>query len=280
MSYAITRRICCAISVALLSGCSIIGEPVKKVQEPQLPPPPTAEEIYARVACQPDPVRALSMAKALLANDPDNVATQLVHAYTIEQSGRPVEAWEIYISLAEGGYFKTTSLTCNNALVYNGSVSDIARFRSQWLAERLKAQGVVLAPAPKMATMTPPEATSVPMEIVLPPPFLEPNSTEVADAVPVVPVEQKQMIASVSKNAIFVHLASYKGPKSLGRGWQEISGRHKALLSAYTKATRRITLKDNKGTMLRLGVEVPSLADARTLCTALKAKRQYCMVMK
>ncbi len=274
---------CCVTSVALLSGCAILGQPVKKVVEPPAPPPPTIEEIYARVACQPDPVRALSMAGALLANDPDNVATQLLHAYTIEQSGRPVQAWEIYISLAEGDYFKTTSLTCNNTLVYDGSVSDIARFRSQWLAERLEAEGVVLTPAPEMTEIAPPPAETGPMEIVLPPPFHEANSKKVSDApdaAPVTPVEEKQMMTTKPENRVFVHLASYKGPQALERGWREISSRYKALLSSYEKTTRRVSLKDNKGTMLRLGVEANDHIAASTLCKALKAKRQYCLVMK
>jgi len=272
------RNIYAALTLALLSGCALIGEPVKKVDNS--PPPPTAEEIYARVACQPDPVRALSMAGALLANDPDNVATQLLHAYTIEQSGRPVQAWEIYVSLADGDYFKTTSLTCNNTLIYNGSVSDIARFRSQWLAEQLEAQGVVLAPAPETSEISPPPSDAAPMEIVLPPPFLEPNSTETAVSVPVVPVEEKPMTASTRENTLFVHLASYKGSKALDRGWQEISGRYKDLLSSHRKATRKITLKDNKGVMLRLGVEIADQNAARALCKSLKAQRQYCMVIK
>ncbi|NQV99100.1 MAG: SPOR domain-containing protein [Rhodospirillales bacterium] len=223
----------------------------------------------------------MTMARALLASDPDNVATQLMHAYLVERTGRPVQAWELYSSLAEGNYGKTTSLSCDKVLVYGGAVSDVARFRSIWLAQSLKAQGVELTPPiPPMTSPATPEPPRQAQMVILPPPFSEFASNDMPDAAPAVPVREVPTMASPSNAGVFVHLASYKGPKALERGWTEISSRHKAVLSGQQKATRSFVQKDNKGTILRLGVQIADRAAAQSLCKALKAERQYCMVLK
>ena len=79
---------------------------------------------------------------------------------------------------------------------------------------------------------------------------------------------------------MFAHLASYKGPKALDRGWLELSNRYKAQLGPYQKATQTVKLDTGKGTMLRLGVRTADIAAARALCKALQASRQYCQVLK
>lgn len=267
--------------LGLLSGCSIIGQPVQKVEEPKGPPPPTAEEIYANAACQTDPSRGLAIAKTLLADAPDNVATQLVHAYLVERTGRPVNAWELYTSLADGDYRQSTSLTCGDTLVYSGAVSDVAKFRSIWLAKELKAQGVDLSPVPPQAqNLTPPISNDDATMAVLPPPFLENKPQTTPKAAPTIPVKKEITKAPTVPGGVFVHLASYKGPKALDRGWKEISSRHKKILTSYNKATQSVTLKGKKGRILRLGVRTADKATAQSLCKTLKATRQYCAILK
>lgn len=278
-------RISPVLLFTFLAGCSLIGQPVQKVVKPKGPPPPTAEEVYANTACQKNPARGMGMAKTLLADDPDNVATQLLHAYMVERTGRPVQAWELYTSLAGGDYGQTTSLTCGGTLVYSGAVSDVAKFRSIWLANDLKTQGVVLSPAMSQPqNLAPPRPTKAAQMVVLPPPFRENKPQETSLAMPKAAsadlVKKEITKAPANTEGIFVHLASYKGPKALDRGWKEISRRHKKVLASYKKTSRSAKLKGKKGLILRLGVRTKNKADAQTLCKALKATRQYCAVLK
>jgi len=76
----------------------------------------------------------MTLTKSLLANDPDNVEVQLIHAYMAERNGRPIQVWELYTSLAEDLYDKSASLTCKGTLIFSDGVSDVAKFRSLWLA--------------------------------------------------------------------------------------------------------------------------------------------------
>lgn len=264
-----------------LGGCALIGEPVKKANEPVGPPPPTQEEIYAKAACQNDPARGMVLAKSLLANDPDNVATQLVHAYMVERTGRPVHAWELYNSLADGNYSQSTSLTCNNTLIYSGAVSDVARFRSDWLANVLKTQGVDLSPPPQPEQLLEPEKMDGGSQmVVLPPAFANPEPPQSPPAVPAIPVQKETTMTPKPASGPFVHLASYKGTKTLLRGWKEISNRHKEVLAGYEKTVQTTTLKGKPGKILRLGVHTEDKATAQALCKSLKAARQYCAILK
>ena len=275
MPIALSPKVLCAVLLVLVSGCSIMGQPVKKKVVIQHP----TTDVYAHAACHKDLGKAMALAKSLLANDPDNVEVQLIHAYMVERTGRPIQAWELYTSLAEGHYDKSTSLTCNGTLVFGGGVSDVAKFRSLWLAQNLKAQGVNLSRAPMAkAQITPPTIPTAKGMTVLPPPFAKQNSASIP--APVAPVKKKVINTKQTTHGVFVHLASYKGPKALDRGWKEIRRSRIKILGSYGKSIVKVTLKDHKGSILRLGVRAPDKAHARTLCKALKTTRQYCMVMK
>ena len=98
----------------------------------------------------------MTLTKSKLTNDPDNVEVEveveveaeLIHAYMAEGTGRPIQVWELYTSLAEGLYDKLASLTCKGTLIFGDGVSDVAKFRSLWLAQSLKAEGVDLSSSP------------------------------------------------------------------------------------------------------------------------------------
>ena len=94
----------------------------------------------------------MTLTKSKLTNDPDNVEVEVevevIHAYMAEGAGRPIQVWELYTSLAEGLYDKLASLTCKGTLIFGDGVSDVAKFRSLWLTQSLKAEGVDLSSSP------------------------------------------------------------------------------------------------------------------------------------
>ena len=125
----------------------------------------------------------MTLTKSKLTNDSDNVEVEveveveLIHAYMAEGTGRPIQVWELYTSLAEGLYDKLASLTCKGTLIFGDGVSDVAKFRSLWLAQSLKAEGVDLSSSPmeKIKITLPP----VPAEkgiAVVPPSFAKQSS--------------------------------------------------------------------------------------------------------
>ncbi len=266
---------------APLGGCALVAPPTETTEKS-----PPVSAFYEDAACQADPSKGLAMAKTLLAREPDDPATQLVHAYLIERNGRPVQAWELYDSLAGGDFRQETSLACQGTLVYRGSVSDVARFRGTWLAQTLRAEGIEVVPVanePKVTKTAEPEMQS--SMVVLPPPFAKaPNPAPSQGALMPkkrdTPSPKPTAQMDIKKTDIFVHLASYNGPKALDRGWQDISRRHKSILGAYEKATQSVTLKDQKKTVLRLGFYTEDRKQAANICKALKEKRQYCAILK
>lgn len=270
------HRLCGLLIALVVSGCAQRAQP-----EWQDPAEAALEAYYGAAACQPDPTQGLAIAKGVLAKEPDNRKSQLLHAYVIERTGRPIQAWELYTSLADGDFHEVTSLSCDGNLIYSGSVSDVALFRATWLAQSLKAQGVDLTPMPKTTQTTPPMQHENKSAVVLmPPSFAENTPTVTPKNVAKLPLEKRIPAKTKPIERVFVHLASYKGPKALERGWQQISSRHSALLKPKDKATRSVKLKDRKNPMLRLGVYADDKAAAQTLCKSLKAKRQYCAVVK
>ena len=123
----------------------------------------------------------MTLTKSKLTNDPDNVEVEveveveLIHAYMAEGTGRPIQVWELYTSLAEGLYDKLASLTCKGILIFGDGVSDVAKFRSLWLAQSLKAEGVDLSSSSmeKIKITLPPAEKGI---AVLPPSFAKQSS--------------------------------------------------------------------------------------------------------
>ncbi|MDH3476142.1 MAG: SPOR domain-containing protein, partial [Rhodospirillales bacterium] len=77
-----------------------------------------------------------------------------------------------------------------------------------------------------------------------------------------------------------VHLASYKSVERARTGWTTLQGDFPALLGDKTLAMQRIDLGE-RGIFHRvLAAPFDSRAQAQTFCAELKAKKQYCLVMK
>jgi hypothetical protein len=73
-----------------------------------------------------------------------------------------------------------------------------------------------------------------------------------------------------------VHLASYRSQKQAERGWAQIRRAHSQILSGLAHEVTRVSL-GRKGTYYRLKVgPVSSNDDARSLCSKLKRRRQFC----
>lgn len=73
-----------------------------------------------------------------------------------------------------------------------------------------------------------------------------------------------------------VHLASYRSAKQAESGWLQIKRAHGAVLGDIGHGVSRVTL-GSKGTYYRLKAgPLKSTADAKSLCSKLKQRRQFC----
>ncbi len=82
--------------------------------------------------------------------------------------------------------------------------------------------------------------------------------------------------AEMSGGTAVVHLASYKKPAHAERGWKQLSGENGDLLGSARPIVRRVDIPE-KGVFYRLHAgPLASMADAKALCQALKARNLYC----
>jgi len=73
-----------------------------------------------------------------------------------------------------------------------------------------------------------------------------------------------------------VHLASYRSAKQAESGWLQIKRAHGNVLGNLDHEVTRVTL-GSKGTYYRLKAgPLPSVSEAKSLCTQLKRRRQFC----
>jgi hypothetical protein len=85
--------------------------------------------------------------------------------------------------------------------------------------------------------------------------------------------------ANVADGAAAMHLASYKNPANAERGWKQLSAANADLLGSARPIVRRVDIP-GKGVFYRLlAGPMASTADAKALCTALKARKLYCAPM-
>lgn len=74
-----------------------------------------------------------------------------------------------------------------------------------------------------------------------------------------------------------VHLASYRQKKAAERGWAALKKRFSSSIGDMEYRIERVDLGNRKGVFYRLKVgPLPSNDAAKSLCSKLKAKRQYC----
>ena len=105
-------------------------------------------------------------------------------------------------------------------------------------------------------------------------------SAPVATPVKAVPVAAVGNPAGLNKQSRSpqpgIHLASYRSKKQAERGWAQIRRAHSSILSDLSHEVTRVTL-GRKGTYYRLKVgPLSSKGKARTLCSQLKRRRQFC----
>jgi cell division septation protein DedD len=86
--------------------------------------------------------------------------------------------------------------------------------------------------------------------------------------------------AKATEGDYAVHLASYKSVERARAGWTTLQRDFPALLSDKTLAMQRVELGDRGIYHRLLAAHFNSRAQAQTFCAELKAKMQYCRVMK
>lgn len=74
-----------------------------------------------------------------------------------------------------------------------------------------------------------------------------------------------------------LHLASYRSRQAADRGWAQLRRAHQNLIGDMEPEISRVDLGPGKGVYYRLKVgPLPSQAEVRSMCSRLKARRQYC----
>ncbi|MCW8836838.1 MAG: SPOR domain-containing protein [Rhodospirillales bacterium] len=74
-----------------------------------------------------------------------------------------------------------------------------------------------------------------------------------------------------------VHLASFRSRASANRGWAQLRRAHQAVLGSLQPAIQQVDLGRGKGIFYRLMAgPLKSQAEAVSICTNLKRRRQYC----
>ena len=80
--------------------------------------------------------------------------------------------------------------------------------------------------------------------------------------------------------SVAIHLASYKNPENVERGWRRLTEANGDLLGNVRPIVRQVTLS-GKGTYQRLlAGPLASMRDAEALCAAFETREVYCDPMQ
>lgn len=97
-----------------------------------------------------------------------------------------------------------------------------------------------------------------------------------AKKAPVKKVDKKATASGKKTPKPGVHLASYRSEKQAQNGWKALKKRHGSLLKGLSPEVAKVNL-GKKGTFFRLKAgPVKDKASAKSLCTNLKRRRQFC----
>ncbi len=96
------------------------------------------------------------------------------------------------------------------------------------------------------------------------------------------PVARKLDTASGGKRAgdegLWVHVASFRTPRSALKGWDELKRLHPGLLGPLALKLSRVDLGGTLGEWIRVRVgPLPDIDAAKTLCRSLRARDTYCV---
>ena len=90
----------------------------------------------------------------------------------------------------------------------------------------------------------------------------------------------KRLAAKPVRDSYTVQFASYTSEARAWRGWDSIRGTANGLLNDIKPDVGRADLGGDMGTVYRLGTRPATKQNAKTLCSALKAKGVDCLVIK
>lgn len=111
---------------------------------------------------------------------------------------------------------------------------------------------------------------------VRPTPTNNPTPTAQASAAAPEKMTKKETATRASGPQPAVHLASYRSAKQAENGWKQIMRAHGNLLGKLEHEVSQVKL-GSKGTYFRLKAgPLQSVTDAKSLCTQLKRRRQFC----
>ncbi len=150
----------------------------------------------------------------------------------------------------------------------------------------LPANGApVLGGAPRsLSPITPVPSQAAPSQTLgAPPQNLTPPPNAIAAApapiTPPAPAAGRSAPTVAARDQLAVHIASYKEEGAARRGWQEMQAQQGNLLAGLDFRISPITLSGGRGTFYRLKAgPFTDSASANEVCSALKARRVYCVV--
>ena len=126
-----------------------------------------------------------------------------------------------------------------------------------------------IQPVPSQAA--PSQTLGSPPQNLVPPP----NAIAAAPA----PQAGRSATTVAARDQLAVHIASYKEEAAARRGWQEMQAQQGNLLAGLDYRISPVTLSGGRGTFYRLKAgPFTDSASANEVCSALKARRVYCVV--
>ncbi|MDX2224221.1 MAG: SPOR domain-containing protein [Rhodospirillaceae bacterium] len=141
--------------------------------------------------------------------------------------------------------------------------SIVDEMRKQMEANEAAAAAVVAAST--ASTETPPAAPEAPQQ---------------AAAVPTTEAPMGAAVAATAPGAFLVQLAAARSEDAAMSEWTRLSGKHKDLLGALSPTVERADLGE-RGVFFRLKAgPLADRAQADTLCAAIKAQNEACLVVK
>jgi hypothetical protein len=237
---------------------------------------------FADAYCRKDGMTAVAATQKLVVAHPNHPRARLNYGLALDLAGRGVAAYTVLDRLAKGNHPMPAVLRCGDDFRYSGTVTEVAQRRAFNIKTTLIALGMTLPPPSsadmkagsdtvyRLASLAPAADEVLPVSTASRPHKTRPARAEKHMAA------KKQPMARKGRH--FVHLGSYKSSRTLDRGWRSLRKRFGKILGAQSKAVSEVNLGRKKGRYLRLGVSVPNVKTARSICKRLKAGGQYCVV--
>ena len=251
------QPVLCLLTLLVVAACSNGGAGVR-------PAGTTTQRINPVVEQALCEGRAVDAAQLMTSEPLLSPADRFYTALTLEESGRPVAAQQIYASLMSSGAQDGVFAHCGSMILANGPVSAEAGRRLASIAAHLQAMDVARTP-PLHFSPGLPATTQKPADVTRTAPAAggtgpRRNVTKPGSSSPL--------------GRWFAHLASYRSYDHAMAGRDSLAKQYPALEGILDQWE-----VDVNGYALRLGVRTSDKADATSLCAQVKSQGEYCAVM-